>query len=135
MKHLIAIAILAVVGLHHTALADDPKTAAKQHVAAAKSFHEQRRFADALAALEAAYALDPQPQLLFAMGQLNVRLGRCERAIMFYERFVATKPKPAAAALASEAIETYLYGFIVAYLVIFARRIGELEAARGPAPK
>jgi tetratricopeptide (TPR) repeat protein len=106
MKHLIAIAILAVVGLHRPALADDPKAVAKQHIAAAKSFHEQRRFADALAALEAAYALDPQPQLLFAMGQLNVRLGRCERAIMFYERFVATKPKPEAAALATEAIET-----------------------------
>ena len=28
----------------------------------------------------------------------------------------------------SETIETYLYVFIVAYLVIFARRIRELEA-------
>jgi disulfide bond formation protein DsbB len=34
----------------------------------------------------------------------------------------------------SETIETYLYVFIVAYLVIYARRIRELEAAEG-APK
>jgi hypothetical protein len=35
----------------------------------------------------------------------------------------------------SETIETYLYLFIVAYLVVYARRIKELEAAQGGARK
>jgi hypothetical protein len=35
----------------------------------------------------------------------------------------------------SETIETYLYFFIFAYLLIFARRIKELEMAEGPIPK
>jgi hypothetical protein len=34
----------------------------------------------------------------------------------------------------SETIETYLYLFIVAYLLVYARRIGELEAAQGARP-
>jgi hypothetical protein len=35
----------------------------------------------------------------------------------------------------SETIETYLYFFILAYLVIYARRIKELEVAEGALPK
>lgn len=31
----------------------------------------------------------------------------------------------------SETIETYLYFFILAYLIVFARRIKELEVAEG----
>jgi len=34
----------------------------------------------------------------------------------------------------SETIETYLYVFIAAYLVVYARRISELEAAEGALP-
>jgi tetratricopeptide (TPR) repeat protein len=88
--------------------ASDPRSAAEanKHVAEAQRFHEQQRYADALAELEKAYALDPQPRLLFAMGQLNVQLGRCERAILYYERFLATRPGHEAATLASDAIET-----------------------------
>ncbi len=35
----------------------------------------------------------------------------------------------------SETIETYLYFFILAYLIVFARRIKELEVAEGALPK
>jgi hypothetical protein len=35
----------------------------------------------------------------------------------------------------SEVIETYLYFFILAYLIVFARRIHELEASQGAAPR
>jgi hypothetical protein len=35
----------------------------------------------------------------------------------------------------SETIETYLYFFILAYLIVFARRIKELEVAKGALPK
>jgi hypothetical protein len=35
----------------------------------------------------------------------------------------------------SETIETYLYFFILLYLIVFARRIKELEASQGAPPK
>ncbi len=35
----------------------------------------------------------------------------------------------------SETIETYLYFFILAYLIVYARRIKELEVAEGALPK
>jgi len=35
----------------------------------------------------------------------------------------------------AETIETFLYFFIFAYLLVYARRIKELEAAEGAAPK
>jgi tetratricopeptide (TPR) repeat protein len=86
------------------AFADDAKAAAKQHVASARVLHAQQRFTEAVAALEAAYTLDPKPSLLFALGQLHVQLGRCERAVVFYRRFLATRPKREDAAVAREAM-------------------------------
>jgi hypothetical protein len=35
----------------------------------------------------------------------------------------------------SETIETYLYFFILAYLIVYTRRIKELEVAEGAVPK
>ena len=35
----------------------------------------------------------------------------------------------------SETVEIYLYYFILGYLIVYARRIGELEAAEGLTPK
>ncbi len=42
---------------------------------------------------------------------------------------------PAAVNRPSETVETYLYFFIFAYLLVFARRIKELEVAEGALPK
>jgi hypothetical protein len=35
----------------------------------------------------------------------------------------------------SETIEVYLYFFILAYLIVYARRIKELQVAQGSLPK
>lgn len=94
----------SLMSLPSSVFADDAKVAAKQHIAAARSLHAQHRLPEALAELEAAYALDPQPRLLFALGQIHVQLGRCERAAMFYRRFLAARPKRADAEVANEAI-------------------------------
>lgn len=98
--------VLALVGAPLVATADSPKIEARQHVARATELHKAGQFEDALLELKTAYALDPQPQLLFAMGQLHVRLGQCGQAISFYERFLATRPSRDTASLANEAIET-----------------------------
>jgi hypothetical protein len=102
-----AIVIAAwIVALHARAMADDSKAEAKQHVDRATQFHNDGKLAASLDELKTAYALDPQPQLLFAMGQIHVQLGECPQAIVYYERFLATKPSADAATVTREAIET-----------------------------
>lgn len=105
-KHLILIAIAAMLGRPGVAAADDAKATAQAHVTRATELHERGEFAAALDELKTAYALDPRPPLLFAMGQLHVQLGECGQAITFYERFLATRPERDQAALAREAITT-----------------------------
>jgi len=102
----LAILLFASISAPLTAAADTPAVEAKHHVTRATELHKEGQFAQALLELKTAYALDPRPPLLFAMGQLHVRLGECSQAIAFYERFLATRPARDPAALATEAIET-----------------------------
>lgn len=50
------------------------------------------------------YAKDPQPALLFALGQVELNLGHYEIAIDYYEKFIATGPGDDQIALAQQAI-------------------------------
>ena len=84
----------------------DPKTEAKKHVEKAMKAHADGKFEDALGELTLAYSLDPQPNLLYAIGQVHVKLGHCTEAIDFYERFLASKPAAGPAAEANQAITT-----------------------------
>ena len=104
MKHartLLLLLLLAPV----TAYAD-AKSEAKAHIDKATTFHGEGKFKEALEQLTLAYALDPKPELLYAIGQVHVQLGNCTQAISFYERFLGTKPTAGPAAAAKEAIET-----------------------------
>lgn len=85
--------------------AADPKAKAKEHMAKAAEAYKAGQFADAQTELNAAYALDPQPQLLYSIGQIYVKLGQCGEAIMFYEQFLETRPSQNAADTATQAIE------------------------------
>lgn len=105
MKHLRSLLLLLVVASPTTALAD-PKAEAKAHIENATAFHAEGKFKEALEQLTLAYALDPRPELLYAIGQVHVQLGNCTQAINFYERFLQTKPAAGPAAAAKEAIET-----------------------------
>lgn len=66
------------------------KRAVKAHMNRATRAHEAGKFEVALTELEAAYALEPQPKLLFAIAQVQAKLDRCEGAIDNYEKFLAT---------------------------------------------
>jgi tetratricopeptide (TPR) repeat protein len=55
---------------------------------AARDFHR------AIAQLEAAFALDPRPEFLFAEAQAFRLDGNCPRALELYRRFLATRPPP-----------------------------------------
>src|SRR5262249_54452657 len=54
--------------------------------------------------LEAAYALDPNPDLLYALGQVDAKLGRCGDATTYYKRFAATQKDPRVAKVVDQAI-------------------------------
>ena len=97
---LVAFALIVGAG---TAAAD-PKAKAKEHMAKAAEAYKAGRFADARTELNAAYQLDPQPQLIYSIGQIYVKLGQCGDAIMFYEQFLDTKPARDAADTARQAI-------------------------------
>jgi tetratricopeptide (TPR) repeat protein len=102
-RHLLPLVL--IVALPASALAD-AKTEAKEHIAKATALHSDGRFAEALDELNTAYTLDPQPDLLYAIGQLNVKLGNCDQAVLFYKRYLKTKPEKRAAAATKEAIKT-----------------------------
>lgn len=102
MKQLLVIALLA---LPLTALAGPKEKAkAQKHMEKAQEAHQAGNYEGALGELQAAYAADPQPDLLYAIGQVYVKLGKCEDAIASYDKFLATNPPADAAGLANEAI-------------------------------
>ncbi|HEY5947192.1 MAG TPA: hypothetical protein VIV40_16930 [Kofleriaceae bacterium] len=103
MKHLLAIALIALPLVAFAGPKE--KNEAQKHITKATEAHQAGKYDVALTELQAAYALDPQPDLLYAIGQVHVKLGKCEDAIGSYEKFLATKPPAEPAAAAREAIE------------------------------
>ena len=104
MKH--ARTLLVFLLLAPAAAHADAKSEAKAHIDKATTFHGEGKFKEALEQLTLAYALDPKPELLYAIGQVHVQLGNCTQAISFYERFLSTKPAAGPTAAAKEAIQT-----------------------------
>jgi tetratricopeptide (TPR) repeat protein len=103
MKNLILVAALLAPAV---AFAKTPKQEAKALVAKAMKAHGNGDYATALQHLQAAYEKDPQPELLYAIAQVHVKLLQCKEAINFYEQFLATNPGEAAAKDTREAIDT-----------------------------
>ena len=81
-----------------------PKEEAKRRIDRAAALHKQGKFDDALAELEAAYKLDPQVDLLFSIGQVYAKLGRCDEARHEYEEFAAKKKSMQASQIVEQAI-------------------------------
>lgn len=82
-----------------------PKQQAAAHVEKAMKAHAEEKFDVALTELEAAYQLDPQPDLLFAIGQVHVKLGDCKAAIDSYEKFLGKTKDAQAKAVVNQAID------------------------------
>jgi tetratricopeptide (TPR) repeat protein len=104
MKHLLVLALLALPVV--AVAGPKEKAEAQKHIEKATNAHQGGKYDVALTELQAAYALDPQPDLLYAIGQVHVKLGKCDDAIVSYEKFLATNPPAEPAAAAKEAIET-----------------------------
>lgn len=82
----------------------DPKVEAQAHIDRATELFANNKPAEALDELKTAFALDPRPELLYAIGQAHSSMGQCPQAKTFFERFVATKPAPDLRQLAKDAI-------------------------------
>jgi tetratricopeptide (TPR) repeat protein len=77
---------------------------ADEHLARGRELYDRGEFAAARDELLAAYQLEPRPELLFALGQVELNTGRFAQAIDYYERFIATEPGADQVALAQQAI-------------------------------
>lgn len=99
----LALPMLGALFAPATALAGK-KEDAKAHIARATRAHKEARYDDARAELETAYRLDPRPELLYAIGQVDAKLGHCDEAIVYYRRFAATQSDPQVARIVDQAI-------------------------------
>jgi tetratricopeptide (TPR) repeat protein len=96
--------LLAISLVSATAFAG-PKQEAKKHIDKAMKAHADGKFDVALTELRAAYKLDPQPDLLYAMGQVYSKLGHCTDATDSFEKFrKAKKSDPTIGKVVDEAI-------------------------------
>lgn len=65
----------------------------KQHMDAGMKAHKDGNYDVALTELQAAYAIDGQPKLLFAIAQVQAKLDLCPEAVANYEKFLGTIKK------------------------------------------
>jgi hypothetical protein len=86
-----------------TALAGK-KDKAGVHIAKATKAHKDGRFNEARVELEAAYAIDPKPELLYAIAQVYAKLGNCSYATTYYKLFVAVQTDPQVVRVVDQAI-------------------------------
>ena len=80
------------------------KQEAKKHIDRATKLHKDGKFDDALVELEAAYKLDPQADLLYAIGQVYSKLGRCDEATTAFRDFAKKKHQPEVTQVVDDAI-------------------------------
>src|SRR4029077_20410488 len=66
--------------------------AAKAHAEKGTREYNLGHFAEAIAAFEKAYEIDPAPILLFNIGQAHRQTGNNERATFFYRRYLEQAP-------------------------------------------
>lgn len=84
--------LFALVLVAPLAARADNKADAQVHLGKAMEAHGKNDFELAVHELQTAYGLDPNPDLLYAIGQVYAKLERCPDAILYYERYLATKP-------------------------------------------
>jgi tetratricopeptide (TPR) repeat protein len=94
---------LAICVCETVAHADDPCTT-DCRVSRARALLEKGDAKAARSELKTAYKLDPRPDLLFALGQVELNLGNFQVAIEYYEKFIATDPSAEQVSLAEQAI-------------------------------
>ncbi|HET7500428.1 MAG TPA: tetratricopeptide repeat protein [Kofleriaceae bacterium] len=86
------------------ARAEAGSAAVDERIARSRALYNKGDFLHARDELLAAYQLEARPELLFALGQVELNLGHFAKAIAYYEQFLASSPAADQAALAQQAI-------------------------------
>ena len=84
-RRLLTWLIVALVAAPAAARADNAEEA-RAHVARATRAHKEGRYDEARVELEAAYALAPRSDLLYALGQIHAKLGHCRDAEAYFRK-------------------------------------------------
>lgn len=105
MRKLATLLILVAAATTTADAKPKPKGSVKVHMDKAAKAHKAGKFDVALTELQAAYELDPQPKLLFAIAQVYAKLDNCEAAIDHYEKFSAATKDKDKQAVAKQAID------------------------------
>src|SRR4051812_16384314 len=97
--------LLAIVVVVSPAIARaDIAPPAKAHLDAGLAQYKAGHYESAIGEFEAAYEIDPDPQLLFAWAQAERLADHCASAIPRYPKYIASKPSAEAADLANNGI-------------------------------
>jgi tetratricopeptide (TPR) repeat protein len=70
----------------------DANPVAKQRVDAGVDAYKAGDYETAISEFQAAYAMDPDPNVLYALAQANRLGGHCEDAVALYQRYIQSKP-------------------------------------------
>lgn len=100
--------LCALLGTGAPALAESPADVRARSLALFKesaSHYEAGRYAVAAALLEEAYALHPEPKLLYNLGRSRESVGELKRALEAYEAYLRTEPAAERRAAIEERIE------------------------------
>lgn len=81
------------------------KPAARARLQTGMKLYEQGHYEEAIAELREGLAIDPQPDILYALGQAERKRGDCAHAIEHYQSCLALVNDPAAAAAIKVQIE------------------------------
>lgn len=89
--HKLALSVIVLATASTADAKPKPKGQAtvKAHMDRAAKAHKAGKFEVALTELKAAYDVEPQPKLLYAIAQVYAKLDNCTDAIDYYERFLA----------------------------------------------
>ncbi|MDQ1347163.1 MAG: hypothetical protein QG573_532 [Acidobacteriota bacterium] len=122
----VACALIALVGAPARSRAEPSqadRVQALRHIQQAEAHYRVSNYPAALASYQAAYRLDPRPDLLFNLARCHEVMAQLPEAIGHYQRYLEEKPQAEDAALVRARLES-----------LRARRAGELARERA-APK
>jgi tetratricopeptide (TPR) repeat protein len=103
-----ALLVAATLSLGARAAVAQPASSnpdANAKILSAKDHYAKGELGASLADLAEAYHLDPKPDLLYAMGHIEVELGDCAGAVAHYKQYLATNPSAKAATSTQAAID------------------------------
>ncbi|HEX4462092.1 MAG TPA: tetratricopeptide repeat protein [Polyangia bacterium] len=101
----ILVALVAFASVARAQPTHTMQPAARAHLQRGLKLYEQQHYDDAIAELREGLAVDPQPDILYALGQAERKKGNCARAIEYYQSCLALVKDPAAAAAIKVQIE------------------------------